>query len=153
MAEEIKYRVRIAGKDLDGTKPVKQVLPGVRGIGVSFSNVILKSLNINPTQKMGTLKDEEIKRIESFLEDPLKLNIPKWLLNRRNDRITGKTQHLVGAELQLTQSKDIETLTSMKSRRGLRHAFGLKVRGQETKSRGRGGRAVGVSRKSLKTTR
>ena len=43
--------------------------------------------------------------------------------------------------------EDIERLFKMRSNRGLRHKWGLKVRGQYTKTTGRRGKTVGVERK------
>ena len=43
--------------------------------------------------------------------------------------------------------EDIERLFKMRANRGLRHKWGLRVRGQHTKTTGRRGRTVGVERK------
>ncbi len=43
--------------------------------------------------------------------------------------------------------EDIERMKKIKCHRGLRHFWGLKVRGQKTKSTGRTGRTLGVARK------
>jgi small subunit ribosomal protein S13 len=44
---------------------------------------------------------------------------------------------------------DIEKMKEIKSWRGYRHAYGLKVRGQRTKTTGRAGKALGVKKKTL----
>ena len=49
-----------------------------------------------------------------------------------------------------TESKlreDLERLKKIRAHRGLRHFWGLRVRGQHTKTTGRRGRTVGVSKK------
>merc|ERR1711991_626191 len=43
--------------------------------------------------------------------------------------------------------EDLERLKKMRNHRGLRHMWGLRVRGQHTKTTGRRGRTVGVSKK------
>ena len=43
--------------------------------------------------------------------------------------------------------EDLERMTKMKVHKGLRHYFGLRVRGQHTCSTGRRGKTVGVSKK------
>jgi len=58
--------------------------------------------------------------------------------------------HLVGATLLFYVKEDIEREKRIKSWRGIRHAYGLKVRGQRTRTTGRAGITVGVKRK--KTT-
>jgi len=56
--------------------------------------------------------------------------------------------------LQLTSSnldsklrEDLERMKKIRAHRGLRHYWGLRVRGQHTKTTGRRGRTVGVSKK------
>jgi len=44
---------------------------------------------------------------------------------------------------------DIDKMKEIKSWRGYRHAYGLKVRGQRTKTTGRAGKALGVKKKTL----
>jgi small subunit ribosomal protein S13 len=70
------------------------------------------------------------------------------MLNRRFDPSTGKNLHLIGADLELAVKEDIETMKRTKSWKGIRHALGLKVRGQRTRTTGRTGMTVGVSRKA-----
>jgi small subunit ribosomal protein S13 len=44
---------------------------------------------------------------------------------------------------------DIDQMKEIKSWRGYRHAYGLKVRGQRTKTTGRSGKALGVKKKAF----
>lgn len=59
---------------------------------------------------------------------------------------TGSDKHLITSDLDFTISNDIEREKSVMSWRGYRHMFGLKVRGQHTRTSGRKGGAVGVKR-------
>lgn len=43
--------------------------------------------------------------------------------------------------------EDLERLKKIRAHRGLRHYWGVRVRGQHTKTTGRRGRTVGVSKK------
>jgi small subunit ribosomal protein S18e len=43
--------------------------------------------------------------------------------------------------------EDLERLKKIRAHRGLRHYWGLRTRGQHTKTTGRRGRTVGVSKK------
>jgi small subunit ribosomal protein S13 len=54
---------------------------------------------------------------------------------------------LTGSELLYYVKEDIEREKRIKSWRGIRHALGLKVRGQRTRTTGRTGITVGVKRK------
>ena len=68
------------------------------------------------------------------------------MLNRRKDPQTGRDLHLLASDLTLAQREDIDIMKETRSWKGERHARGLKVRGQRTKTTARKGRSVGVSR-------
>jgi ribosomal protein S13 len=57
-----------------------------------------------------------------------------YMKNRRKDPETGESKHLLANDLDITKEFDIKRLKKMKSYRGLRHSFGLPVRGQRTRS-------------------
>ncbi|MEM2250566.1 MAG: 30S ribosomal protein S13 [Candidatus Hadarchaeales archaeon] len=147
MAEEIKHIVRIAGHDLDGKKAVHHALLGIKGVSFSLARAVAYAANIDPFRKIGTLTEEEVKKIEDVLKDPLAHGIPAWMLNRRKDYETGKDTHLVGPEIDFYVKMDIDREKRIRSRRGIRHELGLPVRGQRTRTTGRRGMTVGVVRK------
>ncbi len=141
---EIREVVRIADRDLDGRKNVKYALADIKGIGIMFANAIINVLGINPNIKLGALPDDKIEQIEDVIKNPAKYGIPSWLYNRRKDYETGKDLHLVEGELEMVIREDIKRLKQIKCYRGIRHALGLRVRGQRTRSTGRRGVTVGV---------
>jgi small subunit ribosomal protein S13 len=53
----------------------------------------------------------------------------------------------VGSDLVLQTKADIDQMKKMKSWKGIRHTYGLKVRGQRTRTTGRKGKAIGVKKK------
>jgi len=55
--------------------------------------------------------------------------------------------HLLSSDLVLRTKMDIDLMKKIKSWKGYRHAYGLKVRGQRTRTTGRTGKTVGVSKK------
>jgi small subunit ribosomal protein S13 len=59
---------------------------------------------------------------------------------------TGGNNHLITSDLDFAASSDIEREKSVMSWRGYRHMFGLRVRGQCTRTTGRRGGAVGVKK-------
>lgn len=144
--------VRIAGIDLDGRKPISRSLTKIKGIGVRMGKAIAtafeKSTSIPASQKTGMLSEEESKKLEEVVYHPEKSGVPAWLLNKRKDFFTGEDRHLVMSDWDLSIRSDIQLMTETKSYKGLRHAWGLPVRGQRTKSTHRGkGTVVGVIRK------
>ena len=152
---EINYIVRVVGKDLDGTRTVSEAIQGLKGIGhrtgLIISNKFTKENNIPSEKKLGELTTEEVKKLEDIVSNPSKHGLPTWALNRRKDYDTGEDIHLTMNDLDFQLRNDFGRLAEIKSYRGLRHMWGLSVRGQKTKSthRGKGG-TVGVAKKDVK---
>lgn len=152
--ENLKYIVRIAGTDLKGTKSVLSAIKGIRGVSFSFASYCINLLELDPKRKIGSLSDEETAKIEDLIKNPLKHGIPVFALNRRKDFETGEDIHLVGADWDFQVRQDIDNAKKLKSYVGIRHFYGLKLRGQRTGSRGAGqrgrsGKTVGVIRDKL----
>ncbi|HEX9317860.1 MAG TPA: 30S ribosomal protein S13 [Nitrososphaeraceae archaeon] len=143
---EYRHILRIAGKDIEGSKKVIVALSQVKGLGYNLSQVILQSLNINPNLRVGFLTETELSEIEKAIRNPSQIGIPTFYLNRRKDKETGLDNHLLTSDLDFTISNDIEREKTVFSWRGYRHMFGLKVRGQCTRTTGRKGGAVGVKK-------
>ena len=149
MSSEFKHIVRLLGKDLDGTQKVVFALNGIRGINIRLANALVKKANIPLEKRLGFLSDVEVRRLEETLANIENQGLPSWLLNHRKDLETGKDIHLTTADLDLQVKQDIERMTSIRSWRGYRHSYGLKTRGQRTRSTGRKGKVVGVKKKEL----
>ena len=152
MSQEYKHIVRVASADIDGQECLLQGLTRIKGVGLRMSKTIITQLGLNPSDRLGFIADKTIKQIETILKDPITAGIPEWYVNRPRDRMSGKMLHLIGSDLDFAQKNDIDRLRRIKSWRGERHSLGLKVRGQHTRTTGRGGMAVGVSRKRIAKT-
>ena len=137
------------GTDVQGTLKTSYAVAQIKGVSMSLSNAILKKAGVNPDLRVGYLAESEVSKIEDVIKDPAKYNLPTWLFNRRKDAATGKDMHLLSADLVLRTKMDIDEAKEIRSWRGYRHAYGLKVRGQRTKTTGRAGKALGVKKKTL----
>jgi len=146
--KNFKYLVRIANTDLDGNKAIYPALRKIKGVSFVFSNALCKINDINPEKKAGNLSDDEIKKLEHTLKSLSK--IPSWLFNRRRDYDDNVDKHILASTLKLTQEFDVKRMKKIKSYRGMRHAFGLPVRGQRTRGNFRRGKSVGVQKKKIK---
>lgn len=73
--------------------------------------------------------------------------IPTWFLNRQRDIVDGKDTQVLANGVDSKLREDLERLKKIRAHRGLRHYWGLRVRGQHSKTTGRRGRTVGVSKK------
>jgi len=143
---EYQHIIRIVGNDIPGAKKIIVGLTQIRGIGYNFANAIVESLKINTNKNIGNLTDSEVQSIEKIIKDSSSANFPQWFFNRQKDIETGVTKHLITSDIALAVRNDIEREKAMSSWRGYRHMYGLKVRGQRTRTTGRKGGAVGVQK-------
>ncbi len=137
------------GTDVEGTLKTVYALTHIKGISLSLSNAILKKAGVTPDLRVGFLTETDVGKIEEVIKEPTRYGLPTWLFNRRKDVETGKDEHLISADLVLRNKLDIDQAKEIRSWRGYRHAYGLKVRGQRTKTTGRAGKALGVKKKTL----
>lgn len=149
MSREFQHIIRFAGADIQGTQPVTYALTSVKGVGMKLANAIIEKSGIDPETRMGFLSSADIEKIEDILKDPTRYGIPTWLLNRQKDMETGKDIHLLGTDLIVQEKNDVDEMKRIRSWKGFRHSYGLKVRGQRTKTTGRAGKAMGVKKKQV----
>lgn len=137
--------VRIFGQDMPGGKSIYVGLTRVKGVSWAVANALCIQLGLDRRVKVKDLSKEQIAKIEKGLQT---IDLPIFLRNRRRDPETGTDKHLLTNSLDIQKEFDIKRLKKIKSYRGLRHAQGLPVRGQRTRShfRKKGG-LVGVKRK------
>ena len=139
--------IRLHNTNVQGDRKIAYALLAIKGMGRRYSNIVVKKAGIDLNKRAGELSTEEIDNIVKVMSEPMKYKIPKWFLNRRNDRKTGEFSHELSNNLDQKLREDFERLKKIKCNRGLRHQWGLKVRGQHTKTTGRKGKTVGVSHK------
>jgi len=143
-AEEKRYEekmVRLMSEDIEGSMKVYPALTKITGVSWAIANATCSVLKIDKNRKIGSLTDEEIKLVTAFIKNP---KIPAFLFNRNRNLETGENLHLSGTGLELQKEFDIKRLKKIKSYRGIRHAAGLPVRGQRTKSHFRKNKTKGM---------
>jgi len=139
--------VRLFGVSLKGSKVLVEELTRINGIGPTLARSIIHRLGIPINKRVGELSEEEVKALEEYISN-ISRNFPDYVLNRRFDRFTGESHHLIGSDVKFIMERDIEFEKSIDSWRGIRHKLGLKVRGQRTRTTGRKSKVpVGVRRK------
>lgn len=122
--------LRISGVNIPDQKRIEVSLTYIYGVGLRTSQKILDELNINP--------DTRTKDLTAAEENKLREAIEKGL------RTEGELRHVV--------RNNIKRLKEINSFRGSRHAKGLPVRGQRTKTntrtvRGNTRKTMGSGRK------
>eukprot|EP00656_Telonema_subtile_P058221 TRINITY_DN97_c0_g2_i1.p1 TRINITY_DN97_c0_g2~~TRINITY_DN97_c0_g2_i1.p1 ORF type:complete len:173 (-),score=47.31 TRINITY_DN97_c0_g2_i1:93-611(-) len=143
---EFQHILRMNNTNIDGRQKVPFAITSIRGIGRRFANIICKKAEINPNARAGEISKEEVQKIHMIIDRPLQF-LPAWMVNRNKDIKDGKTTHCVSNNLDTKLRDSLERLWKIKAHRGLRHGWGLRVRGQKTCTTGRKGRTVGVARK------
>ncbi len=106
--------VRIAGVDLPKEKRTDIGLTVLYGVGRKNVAKILKEAKVDPAKRIKDLTDEEVAR-----------------LSKAVDKLA------VEGDLRKKISEDIQRLKSIGCYRGIRHAKGLPVRGQRTRTNAR----------------
>merc|ERR1711976_550956 len=139
--------LRILNTNIQGTTNAYIALTAIKGCGRRYSQICLKKAEIDVRRRAGTLKADEIQRVVEIMQNPAAYRIPIWCMNRKKDPKDGKDTHLVSNALDMKKREDLEKMRKIKLHRGIRHMYGLRVRGQHTKTTGRRGKTVGVSKK------
>ena len=106
---------RIAGVDLPANKRIEIGLTYIHGIGRPLASTILKATGVDPGKKVQQLNEHEVNALRKEIE--------------------GK--YVVEGDLRRKVRGDIDRLKAIKAYRGVRHATGLPVRGQSTRSNAR----------------
>merc|ERR1712137_722021 len=145
--ENFQHILRVMNTNLEGKRNTMFAITAIKGVGRRFANIALKKADIDMSKRAGELTEEEVERIITIISNPRQYKIPDWFLNRQKDIKDGKTTQVLSNFLDNKLREDLERLKKIRAHRGLRHYWGLRVRGQHTKTTGRRGRTVGVSKK------
>jgi len=145
--EDFRYIVRMANTDLDGTRSVAYALTAIDGVGIRVAEALADTVGVSRTERLGNLSEVQTDQIEATL-GKLGESFPEWMVNRPRDWETGLDLHAYGAEGNLRVRDDINRMKMIRSYKGVRHETGQKVRGQRTRSNGRTGLTVGVTKKA-----
>ena len=117
---------RIEGVDLPVEKRVEVALTYVRGIGTTLAKKIIAEAGVSPEIRVKDLSEEQVGKIREVIQ---------------------KGGYRVEGELAAETANNIKRLQEIGSYRGMRHARGLPVRGQRTKTnaRTRRGRKMAIA--------
>ncbi len=125
---------RIAGIDIPGDRPTRVALTYIHGVGPTTANKLCQELSVDGARRSRDLSGEELSRIAAYID--------------KNLTVEGQLRR------QVTQN--IARLRKTGSYRGLRHARGLPVRGQRTRTNARcrkGKKKTVAGKKSVKEMR
>ncbi|HEY97049.1 MAG TPA: 30S ribosomal protein S13 [Dehalococcoidia bacterium] len=106
---------RVAGVDIPVNKQAWVSLQYIYGIGPTLSQKILAQAEIAPDTRVKDLTDDEVNRLRDIIDK----------------------QHRVEGELRKEINFNVKRLIEIGSYRGLRHRYGLPVKGQRTRTNAR----------------
>ena len=145
--DKFQHILRVLNTNIDGRRKIGYALTAIKGIGRRFAHVVIRKADVDATKRAGELSEEEVDRIVTIIASPRQYKIPDWFLNRQKDIKDGKYSQVTSNNLDTKVREDLERMKKIRVHRGLRHYWNLRVRGQHTKTTGRRGRTVGVSKK------
>ena len=128
-------------------------LTEIKGVGRRYANIVCKKADVDlnkrcvgtldryPTfsyvpPRAGELNSDELERLVTIIQNPTQFKIPVWFLNRQRDIVDGKTSQILSNNVDSKLRDDLERLKKIRAHRGLLHFWGLRVRGQHTKTTG-----------------
>jgi len=103
---------RIAGVNIPDEKRIEIALTYIYGIGRTRSKHVIASLDLSPDTRVKNLSESEVNKLKDFIE--------------KNYTIEGELKH--------QKQMNIRRLKEIGCYRGIRHAKGLTVRGQRTRT-------------------
>ncbi len=145
--KDFRFILRLFNTNVDGKQKIPYAIRNVRGIGRRLALLVTLKAGLNPDARSGELSEEQLEKIVDICNNPLKYSIPEWFLNRKKDPKDGTFSQQIANGIDTKLREDLEKMKRMKLHKGLRHYFGLKVRGQHTNATGRRGKIVGVVKK------
>ncbi|KAJ6082791.1 hypothetical protein N7499_007665 [Penicillium canescens] len=128
--DELQFILRLLNTNVDGKQKIMYALTQIKGVGRRYSTwSARRPMSTSPSVLVSSPPKSSSVSVH-HPQTPTQYKIPSlFQLPGQQDR------------------EDLERLKKIRSHRGLRHYWGLRVRGQHTKTTGRRGRTVGVSKK------
>merc|ERR1712173_201437 len=145
--EDFQHILRVQNTNIDGNIKVTHALTSIRGMGRRFTDLVLKKAEIDRSKRAGQLTEAEMEQIQTVMANPKNFKIPTWFLNRQRDIKDGKTSQLTSNNWDNKLREDLERMKKIRLHRGIRHYWGVRVKGQHTCTPGRHGRTVGITKK------
>ena len=106
-------------------------------INGTFVSILFPLASFRIVASAGDLNSDELERLVTIIQNPTQFKIPTWFLNRQKDIIDGKNSQILSNGVDSKLRDDLERLKKIRAHRGLRHYWGLRVRGQHTKTTGK----------------
>jgi small subunit ribosomal protein S18e len=147
LADDFQHILRIVNTNVDGKQKIPYAMTAIRGVGRRFAILACKKAEVDVNKRAGELSAADLESLMVVISNPRQFKIPDWFLNRQKDIKDGRYSQIISSQLDTKLREDLERLKKIRNHRGLRHYWGMRVRGQHTKTTGRRGKTVGVAGK------
>merc|ERR1711959_244140 len=137
-SDEFTQMIRLLNTNVNGKEKIVFALTKIRGIGRRFSEIICKKGEINLTKRAGEFTVQGLEKLMEIVSNPREYKIPSWFMNHSKDRKSGTTSQITVSQIDGVMRETLERLKKLRSHRGIRHCWGVRVRGQHTKTNSRG---------------
>merc|ERR1711920_199060 len=153
--DEFNLKPPLMGKLMKGDEKIIYALTGIRGIGRRFASLICKKGEKDTSKRAGEFTTEDLEKLKEIISSPKEYNIPLWFLNNQKKYKSGEYIQEVSNSKKTDEdnliSETLKRLKTIQSNRGKRHQHkSWKVRGQHTRTTGRGKYNAGIENKKKK---
>ncbi|GFH25599.1 ribosomal protein S18 [Haematococcus lacustris] len=121
--QEFQHILRLLNTNVDGRVKIMYALTAIKGIGRRFSNIVCKKAEVDMKKRAGSL-------------------VHYWAASHSQ-----LEYGLTSGAIDSVMRDDLERLKKIRNHRGLRTYWGLRVRGQHTKTTGRAGKTMAAKKK------
>jgi small subunit ribosomal protein S18e len=139
--------IRLVNTNIDGQEKIMFALTRIKGLGKRFANLVCKKGEVDLSKRAGEFSVEKLEKLMEIVANAPAFKIPIWFLNNQKEYTHGTQTQASVAQIDGLMRDTIERLKKIRSNRGIRHYWGVRVRGQHTRTSGRGCKNISSSGK------
>merc|ERR1712167_337743 len=121
--------LRLLGTTVYGKEKIMYALTKIRGIGRRFANLVCKKGEMGMSKRAGEFTVEHLEKLMEIVAHPQAYTIPRWFLNNQKEYKDGGFSQVAAAQVDGLLRDTLERLKRIRSHRGIRHYWGVRVRG------------------------
>merc|ERR1719386_36866 len=141
-SDNFAHIIRLVNTNIDGKEKITFALTRIKGIGRRFANIVCKKGEVDLSKRAGEFSVEKLMEIVTNAQA---YKIPVWFLNNQKEYVHGSQTQASAGQIDGLMRDTIERLKKIRSHRGIRHCWGVRVRGQHTRTTGRGCKSIAAS--------
>merc|ERR1712196_267781 len=143
--DNFSHIIRLVNTNIDGKEKIMHALTRIKGLGRRFANLVCKKGEVELSKRAGEFLVEKLEKLMEIVTNAQTYKIPIWFLNNQKEYVHGTQTQVSAAQIDSLMRDTIERLKKIRSHRGIRHCWGVRVRGQHTRTTGRGCKNISSS--------